>query len=178
MLYQAANPKTEVLGRNILSYMEGMGAFEMMGRMIFAQHGIEENPDPDKWYNHQAFLDALKEISTRTGVHTINLIGGRIAEKVNFPQDVDDLEKALKYLDLAYRLVHRGDDKSAKTVTAVEKNHLQIVIRTPYPCEFDHGYLRVIVKRFKPESSAMVKHDNTQACRNHGGESCTYQITW
>jgi hypothetical protein len=178
MIFKAASANAEVLGRNIRSYITGMGAFEMIGRSIMAKYGIEENPSPDNWYNHQQFLDAIKEILSRTGLHTVHIIGMRIAEKVTLPPEVDNIEKGLHFVGMAYRQVHRNDPVSDKIVTKLEDRKFQVVINTPYPCEFDTGYLRGLSKRFLKETAVQVSHDESKPCRKNGAESCTYLITW
>jgi hypothetical protein len=178
MVFKAATPNAEVLGKNIRSYMAGMGAFEMIGRSILSRYGIDEDPAADTWYNHQQFLDAINEISSRTGMHTLHVIGMRIAENVALPQEIDDIEKALRYIDTAYRQVHRNDPISKKIVTKLEDRKIQIIINTPYPCEFDTGYIRGLSKRFLKETAVQVSHDESKPCRKNGAESCTYLITW
>ena len=178
MLFQAVSQNSEVLGKNIRSYLAGMGAFEMIGRSILKQHGIDEDPVPEKWYKHQQFLDAIKEISSRTGMHTMHIIGMRIAEGVPLPPEIDDVEKALKNIGPAYRQVHRNDAISDKVVTKIDDHKIQVVINTPYPCEFDTGYLRGMCKRFLKETAVQIAHDVTKPCRKDGADSCTYLVTW
>jgi len=178
MIFRAVSPNAEVLGRNIRSYMAGMGSFEMIGRSIMTKYGIEENPSPDNWYNHQQFLDAIKDILSRTGLHTVHIIGMRIAENVTLSPEVDNIEKALHALGPAYREVHRNDTISDKIVTKLEDRKYQVVINTPYPCEFDTGYLRGLCKRFLKETAVQVEHVESKPCRKKGAESCTYLINW
>lgn len=178
MVFQAVSQNAEVMGKNIRSYVAGMGAFEMIGRSILGQHGLDEDPAPDKWYNHQMFLDAIKEISSRTGMHTMHIIGMRIAENAALPQEINELEKAIGYVGSAYRQVHRNDTVSDKVVTKLDDHKYQIVVNTPYPCEFDTGYLRGMCKRFLRETAIQVAHDESKPCRKNGADSCTYIITW
>jgi predicted hydrocarbon binding protein len=178
MIFKANSPNAEVSGKNIRSYLSGMGAFEMIGRSIMGKYGIDEDPAADKWYSHQQFLDAIKEVSSRTGMHTMHMIGMRIAENVALPQEINDIEKAIKNVGPAYRQVHRNDSVSDKVVTKLDERKFQVVINTPYPCEFDTGYLRGMCKRFLKETPLQIAHDETKPCRKDGADSCTYIITW
>jgi len=179
MIYIAANSSAEVLGRNIMLYLSGMGSFEQMGRTILKAHNIDENPGPEKWYNHQNFLDALKDISIRTGPNTIGMIGKRIAENASFPPDVKTLEQALFSMERSYQTVHKGDNKSTKKVKKASDKTFIVTINSPYPCELDNGYLRGLANRFPvPNATIVVSHDDTQPCRKNNKESCTYTISW
>ena len=53
---------------------------------------------------------------------------------------------------------------------------IRSLCKNPYPCDFDRGILTAMARRF--ERSAVVRHDATQPCRQHGGESCTYHVRW
>jgi hypothetical protein len=176
MLFQAYSTSAEVLGSNIRMYINGMGSFELMGKTILRANGIDEEPKPDAWYNHQMFLNVVKEISAKTGPHTINLIGSRIAENAKFPGQVDSLEKALDHLEEAYRVNHRGDNKSFKRSTLIEEHHYKVTVESPYPCDLDIGYLKGLANRFGIK--AAVTHESTQPCRKNGSECCTYIIKW
>ena len=176
MLYKAYSLSAEVLGKNIKTYISGMGAFEMMGKNILISSGIDEDPKDDVWYNHQIFLNALKDISAKTGPNTISLIGSRIAEGAKFPDNVDSFEKALEHLGEAYRVNHKGDTKSYKRCIKMGDNMYKIVVETPYPCDLDTGYLKGLAERFGIR--AVITHDDTQPCRKIGAESCTYVIKW
>ena len=179
MIYVAANSTAEVLGRNILMYLSGMGSFEQMGRTILKLHQIGENPIAENWYNHQKFLDSLKDIYTRTGPNTIGMIGKRIAENAKFPPDVKTLEQALFSMERSYQTVHKGDTKSTKKVVKLSDKSFKVTINSPYPCELDNGYLRGLSNRFTiPNATVSVVHDDTQPCRKNGGESCTYIVSW
>lgn len=153
-----------------------MGAFEMMGKNILLSHGIDEEPKENQWYNHQKFLDALREITAKTGPHTINLIGSRIAEGAKFPDTVTTLPGALEHLGEAYRVNHKGDTKSYKRCIKVNEQVFKVVVETPYPCDLDTGYLKGLAGRFGIK--AMITHDDSQPCRKNGADSCTYIIKW
>ena len=176
MLYKAGSQNAEVLGSNINMYIGGMGAFELMGKTILRTNGIDEVPRPDIWYNHQMFLNAVKEIEAKTGPYTINMIGSRIAENAKFSGKFDSFEKALQNLGEAYRVNHRGDNKSFKKSLKLGEQKYKITIETPYPCDLDTGYLKGLANSYGIK--AVITHDDSQPCRKHGAESCTYILNW
>jgi len=176
MVFKASSPNAKVLGRNILIYLSGMGAFEMMGRSIIEAHGIDPNPKEEEWCNFQNFLDALKEIAEKTGKSTITMMGTRVATFAKFSPEINTLEQALQELSSSYHKVHQDDSGSNKEYIKVEDNKYKVIVKTPYPCDFDLGYLRGLVKRFVPQSFTRVLHDDNEPCRAKGAESCTYWI--
>jgi len=176
MLFKAFSKDVQVKGQNIIIYLGGMGAFEMMGRDILQKHNIDKNPQPDVWYNHQNFLDAMKEISERTGKSTVMTIGMRVAANASYSAEIKNMEQALGELNKSYHKVHKGDTHTTKIITKMNENIYKVVINSPYPCGFDMGYLRGLVKRFAPQQFVIVTHDEEQGCRTDGGESCTYLI--
>jgi len=177
-VYQAVSSDSEVLGKNILTYISAMGAFQAIGKRILSQHGIDENPLPEKWYNHQEFLNSIKEIASKTGVNTIRSIGMRVAEQAAFPPQVHSFEDALFSLNHSYQASHRGDNLSSKEVSKIKENQYEVIITTPYPCDFDIGYLRGLANRFLENFVLTVTHDPQKPCRNTGGDSCTYVVSW
>ena len=178
MLYKAHSKDAQVMGRNIQSYIAGMGAFETMGKDILKKHGIDPNPQNEDWYNFQNFLDALKEISEKTGKSTITIIGARIAVSIPFAKHISNLEQALSEINRSYHVIHRNDQTSKKQFVKLGENQIKVEISTPYPCEFDLGYLRGLVKRFAPDLGINVIHDDELACRKKGNEGCTYWMRW
>jgi predicted hydrocarbon binding protein len=178
MLYQAHSTDAQVMGRNIQSYIAGMRTFAVTGKEILKKHGIDPNPQLDEWYNFQNFLDALKEIAERANKSTITVIGAHIAISIPFAKHVITLEQALDEIDRSYHTIHRNDLESKKQYMKVGENQIKVEINTPYPCEFDLGYLRGLVRRFAPDSGMNVDHDDEINCRKKGHESCTYWISW
>jgi hypothetical protein len=176
MLFKAFSPDAEVSGSNIKMYISSMGAFTLIGKTILRSCGIEEEPKANCWYNHQMFLNAVREIEAKTGPNTIALIGSRVAENAIFPPDVNSMEKALENLGEAYQVNHRGDNKSFKRSLKIADHTYKVIAETPYPCDLDAGYLMGLANRYG--INAIITHDDSQPCRKHGAESCTYNIVW
>ena len=176
--FQAYSPSVQVNGQTVLSVMTGMGAFAGTASDILARHGIK-SPEAAGWYPQQAWLSAFQEIAKSIGPRTLNQIGKSIPNSAKFPPGIDNVEKALASLDVAYHMNHRGGEigRYGFTKTAERKGVMEC--RNPYPCDFDQGILEAIVRRFMPAGSVpTIRHDASKPCRAKQGDSCTYQISW
>jgi len=171
-------PGVEVSGAAVLSVVRGMAVFEDMALGILATHGIVA-PKEAEWYPQQAWLDAFRDISERIGGSTVKAIGRSIPSTAFWPPDVDSIEKALFSIDVAYHMNHRGGEIGHYSFVQTAPQSGTMVCGNPYPCQFDLGLIEATAKKFAPRGVApLVRHDDTQECRNNGGESCTYHITW
>lgn len=167
----------EVNGQTILSIINTLAD----GKEILNAHGIK-NPEAGKWYPQQAWLDTFKAISKEIGEQTLFSIGTAVPENALFPSDVDNLEKGLKSIDLAYRMNHRGGEIGTyRLIRFNEKARKAVMIcQNPYPSEFDRGIISSMLRKFKPASSSNyeVNLDTTKGSRINGEHSCTYNISW
>lgn len=176
--FQAFAPGVEVNGAAVLSVVEGMGGFRAMALQILAQNGII-NPQAGKWYSQQAWLDAFKQIAERVGPATLLMIGSKIPETALWPTNITTVEDALASIDVAYHMNHRGGEIGHYHFQKLGEGLGKVVCHNPYPCNFDLGIIEATAKRFAPPVVIpYVRHDNTQPCRQKGGDSCTYVVTW
>lgn len=177
--FKAFNPRVNVNGETVLSVVEGMGGFKQQAFKILADKGID-NPQPGKWYLQQAWLDAFKEIADTIGKRVLFEIGKKIPENAQWPPEIDDINKALASIDVAYHMNHKGGEIGHYSYKQTSENSGVMVCDNPYPCEFDRGIVTSMAREFKPESSmrVTVKHDEAAPCRDKGAESCTYLISW
>ena len=110
------------------------------------------------------------------------MIGTKIFDNAVWPPDLDNIQKALASIDVAYHMNHRnGRIGNYKLVSFDgEKKTAKLVCDNPYPCDFDKGIITAIARTFKPTTStiANVVHDDTEPCRKKGADSCTYSVTW
>ncbi len=176
--FQASSPSVEVNGETVLSVVAGMGLFETKAREILATNGIQD-PQPGRWYPQQAWLHAFKEISERLGPSTLYQIGAKIPESAKFPPEINSVESALKSIDMAYRMNHRGGDIGRYAMELVEPGKARVVCDNPYPSDFDRGLIEAVAKRFKPSGSfVVVEAEPDRPSRKQGGETCTFRVSW
>lgn len=176
--FKAISDKVEVNGETVLSVVNGVGAFKRQALEILTKSGIN-NPQPGQWYSQQAWLDAFREISEKIGPKSLFSIGKAIPANAKFPPDIDNIQKALASIDIAYHMNHKGGEIGHYQVVKTESNKAVMVCNNPYPCDFDMGIIEAMAEKFKPEDSIMtfVEHDG-QNCRKKGADSCSYIITW
>jgi len=171
----------EVCGEAVLAVVNALDAGKATRLKILEKHGIAD-PHPGGWYSQQLWLDAFKEISEIFGIHTLFAIGEAIPENALFPPELDNLKKSLASIDLAYHLNHRGGEIGHYTLAEFDeaRRTAVMVCNNPYPSEFDRGIITTMTRKFVPRNSVIydVQLDPSKETRLHGGNSCTYLVTW
>lgn len=190
--FVAADPAIEVNGSTVLSVVDGMGAVKNIALRILWENGIEA-PKPDQWYSQQSWLDSFKELGKRVGPNTLFGIGLAIPDNAEFPPEIDNIDKALSAIDIAYHMNHRihgsplfnpatgqmNEGIGHYTYEKTSANSGHVTCDNPYPCEFDKGIVTAMARRFRPKGAKLIiTHDDTKGCRKNGDISCTYNVTW
>ncbi|MGB0522416.1 MAG: hypothetical protein ACPGJS_05620 [Flammeovirgaceae bacterium] len=176
----AFDEEVEVNGRTIYTIVGALEIGKEYREEILAKHGIV--PEPDTWHSQQLWLDAFKEIAETIGQNTLFMIGKAIPEHADFPPGINNLEQALKSIDVAYHMNHRNGEIGHYQLTHFDKERKEatMVCNTPYPSEFDRGIITSMLRQFRPANSFRydVILDISKETRIKGGESCTYKIVW
>ncbi len=175
--FVAMAPNVEVNGETVRSVILGMGAFEPRALSILSEHGIVK-PAAGRWYAQQGWLDAFRQIAEEIGPNTLYQIGLKIPEAANFPPGIATVTDALESIDVAYHMNHRRGEIGRYTFVSAGPSAARIVCDNPYPCEFDRGIIQAMTRRFAGGEAVGVRHDESRPCRNKGGGSCTYVVTW
>jgi len=190
--FVAVNVQAEVNGETVYSIIDGMGSFKAKAIAILEKNGIKD-PKPGMWFKQQAWLDAFKEISTVVGNSTLYTIGLKIPENAQFPPQIDNIEKALSAIDIAYHMNHRVggkilfDGATGKmsegighyVFKKISDREIKIIGENPYPCDFDRGIIEGMARKFKPAGAFIsIAHDAGCPCRKTEGASCTYTVKW
>ena len=194
--FKAFEEGIQVNGTTIMSIVDGMEKYASLGKKYLIKAGLPENiiNDAEHWYSQQLWLDVFKTISTKVGENTLFLIGKKIPENAVFPPEIDNIEKALSAIDVAYHMNHRNADSEVlfDPSRPPEKIMLEgighyghekvsdtmalMICENPYPCDFDRGIITTMAQRFN--KSAGVSHDDSKPCRKNDADSCTYIVTW
>ena len=191
--FKALDPAMEVNGQTVFSVVDWLGIHKKQAYEILSKNGIDD-PQPDKWYSQQSWLDSFHEISLILEPDILFKIGQQIPEDADWPAQIDTIAKALASIDVAYHMNHRLQGEILFDVrTGIMKEGIghyvfeqinprwaRMVCLNPYPCEFDRGLIDATARKFKPMDvgSISIIHDETQPCRDKGGASCTYIIKW
>lgn len=176
-VYKAFSPNLEITGQVIIGLIDGMGAFGNMALQILGQHGIN-NPQGDQWYRLQDYLDAFKEIASKTGPKTVQQTGRRIIDVAKWPPGVDTFEKALNALPQAYQMNNRGGDPGKYEYIKTGETKGKVICNNPYPDEFDMGLLMGIASKFMAGKGVTIDIDNKEPMRSKGGDSTTFLLSW
>jgi hypothetical protein len=197
MQFEVFEPDIEVNGATVYSIVAGLGYFTNLSRRYLSRVHIgkvinkELHIDKAAWYSQAAWLEAFKHISEQVGDRVLFNIGLSIPSHAPFPPWVVDIDSAVRAVDAAYHLNHRKKGVpllNAKTGAMSEgighygyrrtggEQRIISVSNNPYPCAFDHGILTAMARAFEP--NAVVAHDDAEACRSKGADTCTYIITW
>lgn len=167
----------ETLGRTILSLLEAMGPFRRKGERILADAGIQE-VDPAAWYPLDTWVSVLRTIEKQIGPKTLERAGRKIAEHAEIPPGVDSFEKLLAGFGIAYGMNNRGPGAGSISCRVLGDRHAQIQFNTPYPCEFERGVVQGFFSVFRDSSARLLEMEHTEECRDAGGASCSYALTW
>jgi hypothetical protein len=177
-VFTAMTPGAEVNGQTVLAVVAGMGVFKTQAATILKDNGIAD-PQPDRWYSQQAWLNAFKVISDKLGPNTLFQIGKKIPENAAFPPEINTIEAALASIDVAYHMNNRGGKIGNYAYKSTGPRGGKMVCDNPFPCDFDRGIVTAMATRFAPAGSVpKVLHDDACPCRRTGGNSCTYLISW
>jgi hypothetical protein len=178
--YVAFDANVEVMGQTIISVVNALPTGQETRLAILKRHKI--TPQEGVWYKQQAWLDAFKEMATEIGDRTLFAIGKAIPEHAAFPPQIDNLQKALSAIDVAYQMNHRNGAIGKYTLTHFDekKREATMVCNNPYPSEFDRGIISAMLRRFRPKDSFKydVVTDVSAKSRLKGDDSCTYRVTW
>ena len=178
--YKSFSEGVTVLGEPIIGLVTALSTGQDTRLQILKKHRIDANPD--KWYPQQAWLNAFKEISTAIGDHTLFMIGKSIPENAKFPPGINNIEIALKAIDQAYHMNHRGGEIGHYKLIEFDEisKSATMACNNPYPSEFDRGIITSMVRKFRPQGSlkADVTLDTSKETRAKGADSCTFKIAW
>lgn len=179
--YIPFDTSVEVNGETILSFTKAIPVYETQMLELLARHNIV-NPESGQWYPQVSWLSAFKEVGEKYGSNTLFAIGKAIPENAQFPPDIDNLEKALSAINVAYQMNHRnGEIGHYKLIDFQEENRLAIMeCKNPYPSSFDKGIITTMTRKFKPATSIItrVELDEDKPSRTSGADSCHYKISW
>jgi hypothetical protein len=189
--YVAIDPEMEVNGETVRAIVNGMDD-KRLAYEILEKNGIKD-PQPGKWYSQQSWLDAFREIGENVGDDALKKIGNAIPHNAQWPPDVDDVDKALASIDVAYHMNHRKDGVvlfNPETGEMKEgighygwdqtgEKEGRMRCDNPYPCPFDLGIIEAAAEKFAKEKACVQVIHEEGECRNmEKGDCCTYIIKW
>ncbi|MEL6270695.1 MAG: hypothetical protein AAFU54_20075 [Chloroflexota bacterium] len=173
--YIAFDKNVEVSGESIQSISKALGEVAVP---ILRKHGLYPI-DHTQWYSQQTQLNVYREISDLNLLNMV-AIGIQVPDTAGFPPGIETVHDALKLLNDAYQMHHRGGDFGDYRYEHVNNRQARMICRNPYPSDLDYGIIYRLVQKFQPAGTYgfYVELDTSAPSRRHGGDSCTYLITW
>ena len=171
-------PNVEVNGETVLTTVNSFPEFmRTIANQILAEKGIS-NPAPGNWYSQKAWLDSFKEIAEKYGSNTLFEIGKAIPANAKFPPEIDNIEKALGSIDIAYHMNHRNGDIGFYKLVSHDQNKKTLIMhcKNPYPCDFDLGIIIAMARKFKNGVNAVL--DTSKPSRKNGADDSWYIVTY
>lgn len=179
--YEPFDEDVEARGETILVVEEALSRFSedyrRRAREALTEYGIE-NPQPDEWYPQAAELNAFETIAEELEPHILDRLGEQIPEAAEWPDDLDGVDAALRSIDEAYRLNHRGGEIGYYRYERTDGRTGEIECKNPYPCEFDRGLIRAVAQAHSPVESFVFLEEPDDRCRRHGADRCRYTVHW
>jgi hypothetical protein len=179
--YVPFSPNVEVNGETVLSCVNALPSYRNVMESVLYKHGLRELL-PGKWYSQEKWLNAFRDIGKRYGPHTLFLIGKAIPMNANFPSDIDNLEGALKSIDVAYHMNHRNGEIGYYKLVCISHSvkHAVVECCNPYPSYFDMGIILSMARRFKtnPSDIVEIERDEMKPSRLNGANSCHFNLKW
>lgn len=178
---EAFDSNVEAKGQTIMSVVEGAGelstVFRNKAEETLANNGIEDLR-ADEWYPLGDYLDAFEEISDTVGDKTIVNIGKKIPQNADWPPGVDSVAGGLESISEAYDMNHRGGEYGSYEIEEVGPNEMEVTCQNPYPCDLDTGIIKGAAEEFSPSTAFVDVDERSPRCREDGGDTCVYRVTW
>ncbi len=171
-------PNVEVNGETVLTTINSFPEFMRETTIEMLEKFGIKNPMPENWYSQKAWLDSFKEIYEKYGSNTLFEIGKKIPSNAKFPSEIDNIEKALASIDVAYNMNHRNGDIGFYKLVEHNKDKRTLIMHcnNPYPCDFDRGIIIAMARKF--ERSVNVELDTNKPSRKDGADDSWYIVSY
>jgi hypothetical protein len=190
------NSGIEVAGASAFAIVDAFRSFSLIAGQLLESEKIGHLGadgkvvfDTTKWYPLDAILRVFQKIKTSMGDASLFQVGKAIPKTAAFPPSVNDIESALKLLNMAYHMNHRKDGQVMMSAdgqmlsgigsydfVSLGIRQARLTCSNPYPCSFDKGIITAVAH--KMAKTASVEHENPNACRSNAASSCSYVIKW
>ena len=169
----------EINGDIVTKVIEALGPYKSKGFKILTENGIL-SPQPGKWYNQQAWLNAFKTIASQLGNATLFEVGQKVPESTYFPDEIKDIHHALSLIDIIHKMNFRNGDFGGYNYKKTGERSGKIICTTPYPDNFDKGIILTVARKYKSDDPFMItiEIDEKMTSRSTGGDSTTFILTW
>ena len=135
------------------------------------------NGDVSKHVSLQHFLNYFSEIHT-LNPSFVEQIGINFIADYEFPDNVFNFSTALQHLEAFYSIYQFDSEDNMPTgdivFGIVSRSVNRLVIRSPFPCEFEVGLIKGIANSFNKKIK--IEHHDFKCRMDLKSESCDYFI--
>lgn len=175
------SPNAEIWGGSVAGMLKGLEAFGAASEEVdrlWTNQGLAVL-STDGWYPVRAYLAFLGGVDEIFGNRALQAMGWAIPGSSKFPPDMDSLARALRMLDVAYQVNHRGGVIGRYLCTGLGAGHAVMICENPYPCDLDRGILERLVSEFGSKGmQGTVTHLGEKGCRKDGALACHFEVRW
>jgi hypothetical protein len=135
------------------------------------------NVDAAGFTKLQDFLDFFNDVYQLNSEY-VEQIGLNFMEDYDYPDDVFNFSTALQHLEVFYSVYQFDSENQNPTgdlvFGIVSRSVYRIIIRSPFPCDFEVGLLKGVAKSFKKHIK--VEHHDFQCRMGMKSEVCDYFV--
>jgi len=140
-----------------------MSVYQSRMRDMLDDEDIEKpDPQPDEWYPLTKFLHVLTAVEQNTGESALAKIGESTPRFLNWPATIDSPHDGLCQLTEMYEAEHR-QATGEYTYEKVGEEQVKITSTTPYPTQWEKGFLKGTTQHFGAEYAHVdIAEDGTK----------------
>lgn len=173
--------RCQVWGGSLLGVAQGLEGAGVPWEQVLgllASVGIQQ-PEAGGWYSLSGYLAFLAEVEAGHGRAALRAMGRAVPDTSRFPPDLENMERALRLLDVAYQVNHRGGPIGRYHLRVFEPGRAVMACENPYPCDLDQGILERLVEHLGGTCpDAGVTHRPGPECRRQGAKACVFDLRW
>jgi len=148
------SPRMQVNGAYMMGVIDSLE--EVHVRPFREKHGLTEI-DPQQWYPAQQIVDFYADIEKNGNMFDLIAIGMKAVEHVEYPPQVDTLEKALGMATEMHKGGWRDGNPGELLVEFIGDRHVRLTFEDlPLPIDLVYGLCYGTIKRFAPSGSIIT----------------------
>lgn len=169
---QKIKEDVSVNGYTISALLDGLYLLKKLALNVLKHNNITDIKC-NNWYPMSSWVFAINELLEFLGPDIFYQFGKDVPYKTLWPQDICGVHNALRAIDKAYHLNHRGNNIGQYDYTILDDTAGMLSCETPYPKIFDKGLIQSTVSKYKVGETT-----HNMAITESDSEANTYIIEW